>query len=83
MMEDDNIEEAVESDTISMPTRRKRTCAECGKPLGGTVGKCYECGGEKPQPSRRERLKDAETWKLWLGVPWDKIAEAHGYNEEE
>jgi hypothetical protein len=66
-----------------MKGHRKRTCAECGKPLGGTVGKCYECGGEKPEPSRKERLSDAEKWKLWAGVPWDMIAEAHGYNDTE
>lgn len=62
-----------------MKLRRQRKCSECGKPLGGTVGRCHECGGEKPSPSRRERLKDAEEWKLWLGVPWDLIKEAHGY----
>lgn len=62
-----------------MTLKRKRKCAECGKPLGSTVGKCYECGGESPSPSRRERLQDAETWKLLLGVPYGKIKEAHDY----
>jgi len=59
---------------------RTRTCEDCGKKLGGTVGTCYECGGEKPSPSRKERLKSAEQWKLWLGAPWKKIAQAHGYD---
>lgn len=58
---------------------RQRTCDDCGKPLGGTIVKCHECGGEKPKPSRKERLANAERWKLWLGVRWDQIEEAHGY----
>lgn len=63
-----------------MKWHRKRKCGECGKPLGGTAGLCYECGGEKPSPSRKERLRDAEKWKLWLGIPWSMIANAHGYD---
>lgn len=65
-----------------MTMHRRRTCGECGKPLGGTVGLCYECGGEKPSPSRKERLADAETWKLLLGIEYEQVAEAHGYNDE-
>lgn len=60
-----------------MENNRIRTCAECGKQLGGTVGTCHECGGEKPSPSREERLRDAERWKLWLGVPYEMIQRAH------
>lgn len=29
--------------------RRVRKCSECGKRLGGTLGRCFECGGEKPR----------------------------------
>jgi hypothetical protein len=57
--------------------RRKRKCSECNKPLGGTVGKCYECGGEKPERTRKERLADAKEWKLLLGVKYALIKEAH------
>lgn len=60
-----------------MNMRRTRTCEECGKQLGGTVGKCFECGGEKPSPSREERLADAVYWKVELGVPYGMIQEAH------
>lgn len=56
---------------------RIRTCENCGKQLGGTVGLCYDCGGEKPSPSREERLTDAYVWKALLGVPHDKIQSAH------
>jgi hypothetical protein len=60
---------------------RRRKCSDCGKPLGSTVGRCYECGGEQPTLSRKERLADAETWKLLAGVEWEQIADAHGYDE--
>lgn len=60
---------------------RIRTCAECGKQLGGTVVKCFECGGEKPSPSREERLRDAVWWKIELGVPFDMIQRAHDADE--
>lgn len=62
--------------------RRQRDCGECGKALGGTVGTCYECGGEKPSPSREERLKDAVRWKILLGVPRHKINQAHEVSDE-
>lgn len=64
-----------------MTLHRRRRCGECGKPLGSTVGLCYECGGEDPSPSRRERLADAENWKLLGGIPWKKVKRAHGYKE--
>lgn len=57
--------------------RRRRTCSECGKPLGGTLGTCYECGGEKHSPSREERLADARNWKILFGVKPSLIEEAH------
>lgn len=56
---------------------RRRKCDECGKPLGGTLGTCYKCGGEKPSPSRTERLASAKEWKLILGVKPSKIKSAH------
>lgn len=60
-----------------MKLTRQRNCGECGKALGGTVGKCFDCGGEKPSPSREDRLADAYTWKILLGVPRHKIKQAH------
>lgn len=60
-----------------MTLHRRRICGDCGKPLGGTVGQCYECGGEKPAPSRDERLADAMAWKTLLAIPYETIAEAH------
>lgn len=57
--------------------RRTRTCSECGKRLGSTVGECFECGGEQPSASREERLRDAYTWKILLGVKPEKIEEVH------
>lgn len=62
---------------------RVRTCAECDKKLGGTVGKCHECGGEKPSPSKKERLEDARTWKILLGVDPLLIKSAHEEVTEE
>lgn len=66
---------------MSVPLRRKRRCADCGKPLGSTVGRCYECGGEDPSLTREERLQDARTWKILFGIPPQKIAAAHGVEE--
>lgn len=56
---------------------RLRNCDECGQALGGSIGLCYECGGEKPTPSREERLTDAYTWKMILGVDPSLINDAH------
>ena len=56
---------------------RVRKCKECSKQLGGTLSKCHECGGEKPEPDPSERILDAVRWKLLLGVEDDKIQEAH------
>lgn len=55
---------------------RRRKCAECGKPLGSTVAECYECGGEKPDRDNPAEQWAVE-WKVWLGVPWNKIQAAH------
>lgn len=60
--------------------RRQRKCGECGKPLGGTVGLCYGCGGDPPTVTREDRLADAVWWKLWLGVDPQLIEEAHDTN---
>lgn len=65
------------NEDMTLPRRRRRTCQDCGKPLGSTVGKCYECGGEQPEPSREERLRDAYVWKILLGVDPELIEEAH------
>lgn len=43
----------------------KRNCSECGKPLGSTYEKCYECGGK----SRRGGDPiTPHNWQLMLGV---------------
>lgn len=60
-----------------MTLHRRRRCDTCGKPLGSTVGDCYECGGDDPSLSREQRLADARNWKLLAGVDPDLIAEAH------
>lgn len=57
--------------------RRIRTCADCGKQLGGTIGKCFDCGGEKPEPTREDRLADARWWKMMLGVKKDHVDQTH------
>lgn len=58
-------------------TRRVRKCKECNKRLGGTLVRCHECGGEKPEPDPSERILDAVRWKLMLGVDEELIEEAH------
>lgn len=58
-------------------SRRTRTCDNCGKQLGGTLGLCYNCGGEKPSPSRSERLQDAWNWKMYLGLSPNRVQAAH------
>lgn len=62
---------------------RKRKCGDCGKPLGSTLGYCYECGGENRRAEREERLADAYTWKILLGVKPKLIEEAHEDNTVE
>lgn len=64
-----------------MKKTRKRKCLDCDKPLGSTVGRCFDCGGEQPEPSRKERLKPAEEWKMMMGIPIDMIMEAHDYDD--
>ena len=56
---------------------RRRKCDECGQPLGGTLGTCHDCGGEKNRLSREGRLANAKKWKLLFGVKPDLIEEAH------
>lgn len=73
----ETLDEEGHDTTPSNMRSRVRTCDDCGKKLGGTVGLCYECGGEKPQPTREERLADARWWKIMLGVDPDLIEEAH------
>lgn len=64
-----------------MIQKRKRKCMDCGKPLGSTVGRCFECGGESPSPSRDERLQPAVWWKIELGVPYKQIQKAHEHGD--
>lgn len=55
---------------------RRRKCADCGKPLGATVGKCYECGGEHPRLSTRERLENWKQIAYLTRLPIESVAEA-------
>lgn len=58
--------------------RRKRTCSECGKPLGNTLGKCHEHGGDNYRAGGSMMYQWSERWKLWyFGVPYDKVQKAH------
>jgi len=57
--------------------RRKRKCEDCEKPLGGTIVKCFECGGEKPSPSKKERLSDGKEWAALLGVERSVVKSVH------
>lgn len=63
---------------------RTRTCAECGKHLGGTYGTCYECGGSKQvdPPGTQPMYDGARKWKVFLGVNPVKIKAAHGASKE-
>lgn len=63
-----------------MTLRRKRKCSECNKPLGGTFGKCHECGGEKSK--ERMMYRWARSWKIALGVFPSKIKKAHDESKE-
>lgn len=58
---------------------QRATCRECGKPLGATRPVCHDCGGEERRVSRKDRLRNAEGWKLILGVTWEQIEDAHNY----
>jgi hypothetical protein len=60
--------------------RRKRKCSECNKPLGATLVKCYECGGEHVD-NHGDSLASARQWKLLLGVDPELIDEAHSESE--
>lgn len=48
----------------------KEYCAECGKPLGSTVDKCFECGGEG---TRAGDPIPPHEWQVRLGVPPEKL----------
>lgn len=42
----------------------KATCEDCGKPLGATGPRCYDCGGE----SDRGEPISPKGWQAELGV---------------
>lgn len=65
--------------------RRIPKCSECGKPLGGTYGRCYECGGSKQvdPPGTQPMYDSAFTWKVWfLGIPRSVVEAAHEESKE-
>ena len=51
----------------------RRTCGECGKPLGSTFGYCHDCGGES---IRGGTPCTGRGWKYQLGVPHSSIVAA-------
>lgn len=55
-----------------MVKKRKRLCKDCNKPLGSTIVRCYECGGQQPTRQRA----DGRSWKLTLGCSLEQIIEA-------
>lgn len=64
-----------------MTAHRRRRCEDCGKPLGATVARCYDCGGDDPSASREERLADSRKWKLLGGIDPETVEEAHSTEE--
>jgi hypothetical protein len=62
--------------------RRTRKCQSCQKPLGATVVRCHDCGGETPD-RHGDSLRSARIWKQWLGVDPQLIDEAHVESEYE
>lgn len=58
--------------------QRRRTCSECGKPLGNTLGRCHECGGETYRAGGQMVDDWGRYWKIEMGIPWPKIVEVHG-----
>lgn len=54
--------------------RRQRKCSECSKPLGNTLGKCREHGGENYRAGGTNMYGPmSRWWRLMLGVPTKKI----------
>lgn len=43
----------------------RRTCQSCGKPLGGSLGRCHDCGGDT---YRGGDPITPEWWLVELGV---------------
>lgn len=58
--------------------RRRRRCEECGKPLGSTLGKCHECGGETYRAGGDMTDTWAWNWKIMLGIKPKLIEKHHG-----
>lgn len=40
-------------------------CVECGDPLGSTIERCFDCGGDG---TRGGTPIDPHQWQVWLGV---------------
>lgn len=47
-------------------------CKECGKPLGSTVERCFECGGTG---RRGGQPIDPHAWQIMLGVKPQNLKE--------
>ena len=54
---------------------RRRTCKECGTPLGGTLGYCHEHGGADTGSEMTDVW--GPYWKLELGVKPSLVFEQH------
>ena len=53
----------LERDEGTESTREK--CTVCSKPLGNTIEKCHDCGGENYRGGTPE---DGRWWRILLGV---------------
>lgn len=60
--------------------KRIRKCQSCQKPLGATVVRCHDCGGETPD-RHGDSLRSARMWKQLLGVKPKLIDESHDESE--
>jgi len=58
---------------------RRRTCADCEKPLGGTLAHCHEHGGEDTGSEMTDVW--GPYWKLELGVSPALVFEQHSESE--
>jgi hypothetical protein len=56
--------------------RRRRTCSDCNKPLGATLAKCFDCGGEQPD-NHDDSHESRVTWQSLLGVNPELIDTSH------
>lgn len=57
--------------------RRKRKCRECDKPLGNTLGRCKECGGENYRAGGTTMYSTQSQWmRQMIGARYEDIVSA-------